>query len=175
MKLQQILKWLCICIGANALVSATDAGELDRVLSIYSREVDLARETCVSTNAVFDAKICNLLSQRFKNLREVSFVGVSLTFGYPDKTNVMPSHVETGIIHSLTNNHGAAVRVYGNTNVVPISFVRVYNPSLKNASADVDFVVLVVESPPLKCHLEHPSVHYEMSGTWTNAVFRLLR
>lgn len=107
------------------------------------REVDLMRSLLVATNAAFDRIVATAIPINTNRNVTITYLQVSFIFYYPDAKEVSPSNTELGFLDDLAHKSGRIVREPNSTNQIPLNYIRVFDSSKSDITAELDIFVSV--------------------------------
>lgn len=167
----------CGCISSAYSELAIDEA------SIYPasilRELQLMRPLMVETNQSFDEAICKSIRTNSTQTLVVSYQEISFVFHYPTTNHldapssskidnlVVPSSSEIGHPYQLLCKQTGVSRVTLYTNDVPLNYIRLYDPSQKQISAELDLLLGVSSlENPQDIRYVRRSFHFTYKDGW---------
>jgi hypothetical protein len=131
------------------------------------REVDLMQSLFLVTNNVFDHGICRSISIQQTGSFIVSYAQVSFIFYYPEKKDVALSASEMGAVDGLKYRKGTVTRTNMNANEIPINYVRVWDPSKTNVTAELEVLLIVsADGNPRDQQCLRRFRYFDYTNTW---------
>lgn len=150
------------------LLGVLTVGGRDFLPQTLRQEWIFAHSLFGERNDDFDRRLIEVLSKRFNAVSMVRFNQITFVFKYPTTNGILPAFNEMAPSPNLVCGAGACSRKTGDTNEIPINYIRLHDAGRTGVFAEVELLITVHHNVPLKTNFVREFFGYAFNGTWTN-------